>query len=103
MATELEIYEALKTCYDPEIPINIVDLGLVYAVALEGEKALIDMTLTSIGCPEAGALVAQARDAALAVDGVSEAEVNLVWSPPWNPTLATEDGKQQLAMMGVPV
>ena len=103
MATDVEVYEALKECYDPEIPINIVDLGLVYGVAVDGAKANIDLTLTSIGCPMAGELVAQVHQAAGGVEGIEEAEVNLVWSPPWNPSFATEDGKQQLAMMGIPV
>lgn len=103
MATEEQVYEALKECYDPEIPINVVDLGLVYGVKVEGSKAKIDLTLTSIGCPLAGELVAQVHQAAGTVDGIDEAEVNLVWSPPWTPQFATDDGKQQLAMMGIPV
>jgi metal-sulfur cluster biosynthetic enzyme len=103
MPSEVDVYEALKVCYDPEIPINVVDLGLVYGVTVEGERTDIDLTLTSIGCPMAGELVQQVREAALAVEGTAEANVNLVWSPPWSPQMATDDGKQQLAMMGVPV
>jgi metal-sulfur cluster biosynthetic enzyme len=103
MATEQAVYEALTECYDPEIPINIVDLGLVYGVGVDGAKATIDLTLTSVGCPLAGELVMQVRDAAKTVEGVDEVEVNLVWSPPWTPAMATEDGKSQLAMMGIPV
>lgn len=103
MTTEEAVCEALKECYDPEIPINIFDLGLVYAVMIDGGEVTIDLTLTSIGCPMAGELVAQVRDAAAAVEGVDKATVNLVWSPPWTPQMATEDGKQQLAMMGIPV
>jgi metal-sulfur cluster biosynthetic enzyme len=103
MPTEVEIFEALKACYDPEIPINIVDLGLVYGVTVEAAKVDIDLTLTSIGCPLAGELVQQVRQTALAVEGADEVEVNLVWSPPWTPQMASEDGKLQLTMMGVPV
>ena len=103
MATDEQVLEALKECYDPEIPINVVDLGLVYGVQVEGSKVNIDLTLTSIGCPLAAELVAQVTQQAGTVEGIDEAEVNLVWSPPWSPMLATEDGKQQLAMMGIPV
>ncbi|MCC7493766.1 MAG: DUF59 domain-containing protein [Fimbriimonadaceae bacterium] len=104
MATQEEVLEALKDCYDPEIPINVVDLGLVYGVAVdEAGEVLVDLTLTSIGCPMAGELVAQVSEAAKAVEGVAGVQVNLVWSPPWSPQLATDDGKQQLAMMGIPV
>lgn len=103
MASEELVYEALRDCYDPEVPINIVDLGLVYGVTVDQGKVKVDMTLTSIGCPLAAELVAQVRQAVEGVEGVTEAEVNLVWSPPWTPQFATEDGKTQLAMMGIPV
>lgn len=104
MVTDEQVYAALRECYDPEIPINIVDLGLVYGLGVDDEgQVSIDLTLTSIGCPLAAELVAQIRAAAAAVEGVKEATVNLVWSPPWTPQMATEEGKQQLAMMGIPV
>ncbi len=103
MVDEVTVYEALKECYDPEIPINIVDLGLVYGVTVDEGQVKVDLTLTSIGCPLAGELVAQVAEAAKAVEGVDDVQVNLVWSPPWTPALATADGKQQLAMMGIPV
>jgi len=103
MVTEQAVYEVLQTCYDPEIPVNVVDLGLVYGVAIDGSTVLVDLTLTSVGCPLAGELVAQVRNAILSLDGVEDTTVNLVWSPPWVPSMATEEGKQLLAMMGVPV
>ncbi|NUP98278.1 MAG: metal-sulfur cluster assembly factor [Armatimonadetes bacterium] len=103
MVTEEEVYEALKDCYDPEIPINVVDLGLVYGVVVEESKVKIDLTLTSIGCPLAAELVAQIQQRAQEIEGVDEAVVNLVWSPPWTPQFATDDGKMQLAMMGIPI
>ncbi len=103
MASDEQVLEALKECYDPEIPINVVDLGLVYGVQVEGSTVKVDLTLTSIGCPLAGELVAQVAAQARTVEGIDTADVNLVWSPPWTPMLATEDGKQQLAMMGIPV
>ena len=103
MVTEQAVFDVLQTCYDPEIPVNIVDLGLVYGVAIDGTTVLVDLTLASVGCPLAGELVAQVRNAVLSLEGVDDTTVNLVWSPPWMPSMATEEGKQLLAMMGVPV
>ena len=103
MVTEQAVFDVLQTCYDPEIPVNIVDLGLVYGVAIDGTTVVVDLTLTSVGCPLAGELVAQVRKAVLSLEGVDDTTVNLVWSPPWMPSMATEEGKQLLAMMGVPV
>ncbi len=103
MVTSEAVYDALRECYDPEIPINIYDLGLVYEVDIDAAQVRVDMTLTSIGCPLAAELVEQVTNAVRAVDGVEQAQVNLVWSPPWTPQLATDEGKQQLAMMGIPV
>lgn len=103
MVSETAVYEVLKGCYDPEIPINVVDLGLVYGVAVDGDAVTIDLTLTSVGCPLAGEVVAQVREAAKSLEGVGEATVNLVWSPPWMPNMASEEGKQMLSMMGVPI
>lgn len=103
MVTSEAVYDALRECYDPEIPINIYDLGLVYEVDIDAAQVRVDMTLTSIGCPLAAELVEQVTNAVQGVDGVEGAQVNLVWSPPWTPQLATDEGKQQLAMMGIPV
>lgn len=104
MATREEVFDALKEVYDPEIPINIVDLGLIYRVDFVGDdKVEIDMTLTGMGCPVGPAMVEQVRATAQMVPGVKEAEVNLVWSPAWNPAKATEEGKIMLSAMGVPV
>lgn len=104
MPTKDEVLGALKDVYDPEIPINIVDLGLIYRVEFPTpEKVEIDMTLTGMGCPVGPAMVEQVRATALMVPGVKAADVNLVWRPAWNPKLATEDGKIMLSAMGVPV
>jgi len=85
------IIEALKTVYDPEIPVNIYELGLIYGIEIdENNSVRINMTLTAPGCPVAGSLVAEVRARALAVEGVSEAEVDLVWDPPWSPSLMSE-------------
>ena len=104
MATREDVLTALKEVYDPEIPINIVDLGLIYRVEFPAqEKVEIDMTLTGMGCPVGPAMVEQVKATALMVPGIKEADVNLVWRPPWDPKKATEDGKIMLSAMGVRV
>ena len=102
-ADEQEIWEMLKTCYDPEIPVNIVDLGLVYDVklsALPSNRSRVDvkMTLTAMGCGMGPAIAAQARDRLLTVPGVEEADVQIVWDPPWNQSMITEAGKKRLGI-----
>jgi metal-sulfur cluster biosynthetic enzyme len=99
MATKEEVYEALHQCYDPEIPVNIVDLGLIYDVQIEGSKVTVKMTLTAPGCGMGGMIAGQARQKILDnVDGVDEATVDLVWDPPWDPSRISEEAKQKLGM-----
>ena len=99
MATKEEVYEVLQTCYDPEIPVNIVDLGLVYDVQVEGNKVTVKMTLTAPGCGMGGMIASQARQKILDnVDGVEEATVDLVWDPPWEPSMMSEEAKQRLGV-----
>ncbi len=96
-----EIYEALKVVRDPEIPVNIVDLGLIYNVKIDDEKNVeVEMTLTSMGCPVQDLLKTDAEMAIMKVDGVKSANVEFVWSPPWGPDKMTEDGKKQMRMFG---
>ena len=100
---EKEIWEMLRTCYDPEIPVNIVDLGLVYDVKLtplpsSGSRVDVKMTLTAMGCGMGPAIAAQARDKILTVTGVREANVDIVWDPPWNQSMITEAGKKRLGI-----
>lgn len=95
-----EVIEALKDVIDPEIGVNIVDLGLIYGVeeSEEDGSLLINMTLTSAGCPLTDVLEEQA---AAALDGVTEAfRINWVWMPPWGPELITEDGRDQMRAIG---
>jgi len=95
-----QIIEALKDVIDPEIGINIVDLGLVYGAeeSEEDGSLLINMTLTSAGCPLTDVLEEQT---AAALDGVTEAfRINWVWMPPWGPELITEDGREQMRAIG---
>ena len=95
-----EVIEALKDVIDPEIGVNIVDLGLIYGLEQSSEDGsmLINMTLTSAGCPLTDVLEEQTADA---LDGVVEAfRINWVWMPPWGPEKITEDGKEQMRAIG---
>ena len=94
-----DILEALRDVVDPELGINVVDLGLVYGVLLDSpEKATLDMTLTSAACPLTDVIEEQAREA---LDGVvTDFRINWVWMPPWGPENITEDGREQLRALG---
>ena len=99
MATKEEVYEVLQQCYDPEIPVNIVDLGLIYDVQIEGNKVNVKMTLTAPGCGMGGMIAGQARQKILDnIDGVEEATVDLVWDPPWDPSRIKEEARQKLGI-----
>jgi FeS assembly SUF system protein len=92
-----QIIEGLRDVYDPEIPVNIYDLGLVYNVDIdETNKASIIMTLTSPGCPVADMLVEDVRQAALAVENVLEVEVELTFDPPWDKSMMSEEARLEL-------
>jgi metal-sulfur cluster biosynthetic enzyme len=95
-----EVIEALKDVIDPEIGVNIVDLGLIYGLqkSIEDDALLINMTLTSAGCPLTDVLEEQTADA---LDGVVDAfRINWVWMPPWGPEKITEDGREQMRAIG---
>lgn len=96
---ENQIIEALRTCYDPEIPVNIYELGLIYdiKVDLSGEVE-IRMTLTAPNCPAAGTLPGEVRDKAKAVPGVTDAKVEVVFDPPWDPSRMSEAAKLELGL-----
>lgn len=99
--TQEQVLEAMKVVKDPEIPVNVVDLGLVYRceVAEDGTVDL-EMTLTSVGCPVQDMIRADAELAVMRVPGVSHVNVDFVWTPPWTPAKMTEDGKRQMRMFG---
>jgi FeS assembly SUF system protein len=91
------IIERLKDVYDPEIPINIYDLGLIYNIDIdEGNKARIIMTLTAPGCPVAEVLLDEVRQSVLTVDGVEDCEVELVFDPPWDKSMMSEEARLEL-------
>jgi FeS assembly SUF system protein len=99
--TELKqrIIDALRTVYDPEIPVDIWELGLVYDVTVdEAGQAMVRMTLTSPACPVAEMIPAEVEEKVAAVDGVTAATVELVWDPPWDPELMSEAARLELGM-----
>ena len=98
MATKEEVYEALHACYDPEIPVNIVDLGLVYDVQVEGDKVAVKMTLTAPGCGMGAFIASQAQQKILELPDVKEATVDLVWEPPWDPSRMSEEARHKLGI-----
>ncbi len=101
LPTKEQILEALKVVKDPEIPINVVDLGLIYDVDVKPSGVVdIDMTLTAIGCPVQDMIKADAELAVMRVPGVKGVNVDFVWSPPWTPAKMSEEGKKQMRMFG---
>lgn len=95
---ESRIWSVLKSCYDPEIPVNIVDLGLVYSLALSGRQVLVKMTLTAPGCGMGPAIAADAKQKILSLGEIDAAEVEVVWEPPWNPSMISAEGKAKLGI-----
>ena len=94
------ICDACRTVHDPEIPVNIFDLGLVYTIIVEDDgKVDIDMTLTAPGCPVAGEMPGWLADAVEAVPGVKEADVKLVWDPPWGMEMLSDEARLELGFM----
>ena len=99
-ALEKRIIEALKQIYDPEIPVNIYDLGLIYKIEIDDKGVVaIEMTLTTPGCPVAQTFPGHVEDAVRAVEGVSAASVDLVWDPPWCPDNLSEAAKLELGLL----
>jgi FeS assembly SUF system protein len=95
-----KVVEALKTCYDPEIPVDIYELGLIYDIAVdEGGKVAITMTLTSPMCPVAESLPPEVEAKVRSVPGVTDAKVDVTWEPPWGPEKMSEAARLELGMM----
>lgn len=96
---ESQIVDVLRTCYDPEIPVNIHELGLIYGIDINAEGDVhIKMTLTSPACPVAGSLPPEVENKVSRIEGVTSARVEVVWDPPWNPEMMTEAARLQLGM-----
>lgn len=97
--TQEEVFEALKTVYDPEIPVNVVDLGLIYDVQVNDDNNVyVQLTLTSPGCGMGPHIAQQAEWAIQDVEGVEEVEIELVFDPPWTPDLISEEARAQMGM-----
>jgi metal-sulfur cluster biosynthetic enzyme len=100
--TEEDVLSALKSCYDPEIPVNIVDLGLIYnidfAPADDKQDVTVDMTLTAQGCPEHVNISAQVKSRIEQLPGIRNVAVNVVWNPPWTPERLSPDARKQLGI-----
>lgn len=97
------VMNALRNCYDPEIPVNIVDLGLIYGVAIDEDKVKVRMTLTTIGCPAHAYLMNQVQKEIEKIPGVKNAEVEVVWEPPWTPDKMSAEAKKRLEAAQEPV
>jgi metal-sulfur cluster biosynthetic enzyme len=95
------VWEQLRQCFDPEIPLNIVDLGLVYNVAVTGGQANVKMTLTSPGCHLGGQIAGNVQERLLALDAIEEANVELVWDPPWHQSMISPEGRKSLGLEGI--
>ncbi|WP_040791016.1 metal-sulfur cluster assembly factor [Nocardia paucivorans] len=98
-----DIEEAMRDVVDPELGINVVDLGLVYGMRLEDRTAVLDMTLTSAACPLTDVIEDQSRNALVRSGLVDDLKINWVWMPPWGPDKITEDGREQLRALGFTV
>ena len=98
--TEAKIVEALKTIYDPEIPVNIYDMGLIYNIeVLEGGKVIIVMTLTAPNCPVADSLPIEVKEVVAAIEGITNVEVNLTFDPAWNKDMLSDEALLELGML----
>lgn len=97
--TEESVMEKLRNCYDPEIPLNVVDLGLIYGVSIENEgDVTVEMTLTAQGCPSHTEISRDIRQTLLGMEGVNNCKVNVVWDPPWTPERISPEGRQKLGI-----
>ena len=98
MLTEEEIYEVLRECFDPEIPVNVVDLGLIYGVDIERNSVNVRMTLTAPGCSMGAMIATEIEDRLLGIPDCERANVEIVWEPPWTPHRMSEAARKQLGI-----
>jgi metal-sulfur cluster biosynthetic enzyme len=94
-----DVIEVLRECFDPEIPVNIVDLGLIYDIAIKPERVDIKMTLTALGCPMAAEVMTDVRDHLLTLPGIKDAGVDIVYEPVWSPERMSEEARWELGMV----
>jgi metal-sulfur cluster biosynthetic enzyme len=98
MVTNEQVYEVLRNCYDPEIPINVVDLGLIYDVKVDDDHVNVVMTLTARGCPAHSFISEQVREQIAKIPGAKSAHVQVVWDPPWDISRLSDAAKVQLGL-----
>jgi len=96
--TKEQVMKVLKTCYDPEIPINIVDLGLIYGIKINGGNVSIKMTLTSHMCPLAGFIAENVKEKIQSLAGVKKVDVEIVWKPQWSPEKMSKEARKNLGI-----
>ena len=94
-----DVIDVLRQCYDPEIPVNIVDLGLVYDIAIKPERIDVKMTLTALGCPMAADVMSDVRDHLMTLPGIADAGVDIVYEPVWTPERMSEEARWELGMV----
>jgi metal-sulfur cluster biosynthetic enzyme len=94
-----DVIEVLRQCYDPEIPVNIVDLGLIYDVAIKPQRVDVKMTLTALGCPMAADVMADVREHLMTLPGIQDAGVDIVYEPVWTPERMSEEARWELGMV----
>ena len=98
VVSEEEVWDTLRLVFNPELPLSIVDLGLVYDVRVEGKSVFVKMTLTMPGCVMGPSMAEDAQNRILALPGVEEASVEIVWDPPWHQSMMTEEGRKRLGL-----
>ncbi len=98
VVTEPQVYDVLRQCYDPEIPINVVELGLIYDVKIIDDWVGVKMTLTTPGCGMGGYIANTIREKLLTLPGIHEADVRIVWEPRWDPSMMSEDARKKLGI-----
>jgi len=96
MELKEKVIQEIKKIYDPEIPVNIYELGLIYKIEIKADKAVIEMTLTSPNCPVAESLPKNVKDNVLKIEGISDVDLKLVWNPPWTKDMMSEAAKLEL-------
>ncbi len=97
--SEASILEALKECYDPEVPVDIVSLGLVYGITIVDDWVGVKMTLTSPGCPASNMIAEQVKDRLRKLPGIADADVRIVWQPEWTPARMSDEARRKLGRM----
>ncbi|MFQ5710124.1 MAG: metal-sulfur cluster assembly factor [bacterium] len=103
MVAESQIWQALKQVTDPEYPLSVVDLGMIYAIEVVRGCVKIEMTFTAIGCPAIDMIIADVKEAVSGISGVEEVQVEIVWSPPWTKDKISDKGREILQYYGVGV